>query len=628
MSFHSWLQNLRSTLAPSRRDRQNGSARVATHRPSLEVLEDRSVPAFIAAGDYGVASHPIDVAAGDFNNDGIPDLATANLDSSTVSVLLGNGDGTFQPARNTFTYPPYSLAVGDFNEDGNLDIATGNAVYGIDPSVNVLLGRGDGTFVHANFPTVNGVATDIATGDLNGDGKLDLVTTLEDPGPGTGDYVTVLLGHGDGTFAPALYGGPYESGLTSLALDDFNGDGNTDVVVAGFLESAMILTGNGDGTLQPPRALGVIATHLAVGDVDGDERLDLAATAGELVRDVRILRGNGDGTFQPAQSFAAGDSPTSIQAADVSGDGVLDLVTINYGNVDGHVTVLLGGGDGSFGSSITTAAGPSLMSLVVADFDADGRPDAAVTSYELSTVSVFINDGAWDGSPPPPPPLPSITVDAVAISEGNTGTTSATFTVTLSATSAQPVTVQYATANGSATAGGDYQAASGTLTFAPGEISKTVTVQVNGDRLAEPNETFVLNLSAPTNATIPGGQGVGTILDDEPRISIGDVTKKEGNGKKSTLFIFTVTLSAPYDEPVTMSFQTVNGTSTTGDNDYVAKSGTLTFAPGETIKTITIEVKGDRKREADETFYLDLLDNSSNSLFARSRGVGSIQNDD
>src|SRR5262249_43950082 len=142
------------------------------------------------------------------------------------------------------------------------------------------------------------------------------------------------------------------------------------------------------------------------------------------------------------------------------------------------------------------------------------------------------------------------------------------------------------------------------------------------------NETFFVNLSGAGNATIADGQGVGTIVDDEPRVSINDVTKAEGKKNRSTLFSFTVTLSAAYDQPVTMSYQTANGTATTGDNGYVAKAGTLTFAPGETTKTITIEVTGDTRREADETFYLDLFGSSGNSLFAKKRGIGTILNDD
>ena len=190
------------------------------------------------------------------------------------------------------------------------------------------------------------------------------------------------------------------------------------------------------------------------------------------------------------------------------------------------------------------------------------------------------------------------------------------------------VTIGFATSNGSATAGGDYNAASGILSFAPGQTSKTVTVLVNGDRIGEPNETFVVNLSSPTNAAIADGQGLGTILDDEPRISIADMTTKEGNGKKTTLLTFTVTLSAAYDQAVTMSYRTVDGTATTSDGDYIAKTGTLTFNPGETTKTITIEAKADNKKESNETFYLDLINNSSNSLLTKCRGIGTILNDD
>src|SRR5262249_46711072 len=155
---------------------------------------------------------------------------------------------------------------------------------------------------------------------------------------------------------------------------------------------------------------------------------------------------------------------------------------------------------------------------------------------------------------------------------------------------------------------------SGTLTFAPGQTLLAVTVDVIGDRLSEPNESFVVNLSGATNATIANGQGIGTIVDDEPRISISDVTKAEGKKGNKTLFTFTVTLLVAYDQPVTMSFKTTDGTAKTSDQDYVAKTGTLTFAPGETTKTITIVVNGDSKREADESFYLDLFGLSSNAL--------------
>jgi probable HAF family extracellular repeat protein len=224
--------------------------------------------------------------------------------------------------------------------------------------------------------------------------------------------------------------------------------------------------------------------------------------------------------------------------------------------------------------------------------------------------------------------LPSITIGNASVTEGNNGITNAIFTVSLSAANTVPVTVNYATADGAASAGSDYQATGGTLTFAPGQTSKTIAVSVIGDRLPEPNETFTGNLSGATNGTIASGQGLGTILDDEPRISISDVTKYEGKKGQTTLFTFTVTHSAAYDQPVTMSFHTVNGIATTSDQDYIARTGTLTFNPAETTKTITISVNGDSKKEADETFYLDLFGLSNNALFTKNRGIGTILNDD
>ena len=188
------------------------------------------------------------------------------------------------------------------------------------------------------------------------------------------------------------------------------------------------------------------------------------------------------------------------------------------------------------------------------------------------------------------------------------------------------LTVNYATGNGTATAGSDYQAASGTLTFAPGETSKTITVAVNGDRLGEPDETFFVNLTAATGATISDGQGIGTIREDEPWISISDVTKAEGRKNHTTLFTFTVTLSAAYDQPITMSFKTTNGTAT-ASSDYKAASGTLTFAPGEISKPITILVSGDRLSEPNETFYVN-LSNPTNAVLATSQATAVIANDD
>jgi hypothetical protein len=524
------------------------------------------VPAFIAPVDYTVAGTPVGMQVGDFNGDGIPDVATANVSAATggavtgsVSVLLSNGDGTFQPDRNTpALIDPYAfggnrLAVGDFDRDGNLDLATNG--------VNVLLGRGDGTFMNTVQPvSVFGMTNSIATGDMNGDGKLDLLETAVDDFNGT-TYVAVLWGHGDGTFSPAYTTSYGPAEVFSLALADFDRDNNLDLVLGGST-TTWVLLGDGQGAFREPRDLG-LAGSLTVADFNADAKPDLASTWG----DVSVLLGNGDGSFQTARSFPAGGA--SVIAANVNGDRSLDLV-LGGGTAYnlGGGSVLLGTGDGDFGPPIPTATDGTY--LVVADFNADGRPDEALTpTTSGTTVTVLFNDGVWDGSPPPPLP-PTLRIGDVTVTEGNTGTRAATFIVTLSAPSTQPVSVQYATANGTATAGSDYQASSGTLTISAGQTTGTITVPVIGDRLGEPDETFFVNLSSATNATIADAQAVGTIVDDEPRISISDVTKAEGKKGRTTLFTFTATLSAAYDQPVTVSFQTVNGSATTGDGDYMA----------------------------------------------------------
>jgi hypothetical protein len=227
-----------------------------------------------------------------------------------------------------------------------------------------------------------------------------------------------------------------------------------------------------------------------------------------------------------------------------------------------------------------------------------------------------------------PPAQPTVSIADVSGTESHIGRTQFQFTVTLSSVSDQDVTVTYATANGTARARSDYRPISGTLLIPAGQTTGTIAVLVNGDRRGEADEAFFVTLTGATNATILDGSGVGTILDDEPRISISDFGMAEGNKGQRTLFTFTVTLSAAYDRAATVWYRTVNGTAKAWDNDYVGKSGTLTFRPGETTKTVTIAVKGDSETEVAETFFVDLFARSRNTVFAKNRGNGTILNDD
>ena len=220
-----------------------------------------------------------------------------------------------------------------------------------------------------------------------------------------------------------------------------------------------------------------------------------------------------------------------------------------------------------------------------------------------------------------------ISINNVTVSEGNTGATNAVFTATLSPASNHTVTVNFSTADNTATAGSDYVTSSGILVFNPGETTKTITVLVNGDTVNEADETFFVNLSSPSNATIADGQGVGTIINDDalPSISINDVSAAEGN-TATTNAVFTVTRSSPNGQTVTVHFSTADGTATAG-TDYLASNGTLTFNPGETSKTIAIVVIGDTVIEGNESFFVNLT-SATNATIADGQGIGTIVDDD
>jgi hypothetical protein len=219
---------------------------------------------------------------------------------------------------------------------------------------------------------------------------------------------------------------------------------------------------------------------------------------------------------------------------------------------------------------------------------------------------------------------PSLTVNDVTVTEGDSGAKNAVFTVTLSASSADPITVDYATVDGSAEAPDDYLPGSGTLTFAPGELSKQVIVAVAGDTLDEPHETYSVELANAVGATIADGRGAGTILDNDPQVSISvdDVTRAEANGPAT----FAVSLAKASGKVVTVAYATADGSAVAG-NDYSARSGTLVFLAGDTSKSVSVPLVDDDIAEGEETFAVT-LSSAVNASLADAEGVGTIVDDD
>src|SRR5439155_484341 len=353
---------------------------------------------FQAAVNYATGSSPYAVAVGDFNADGKVDLAIANGDAADVSVLLGNGDGTFQTTALTFSTGtwPSSVAVGDFNADGRLDLAVAN--FGA-ASVSVLLGNpsavlggADGTFQAAPTYAAGTNPLAVTEGDFNRDGVPDLA--VADSGFST---VSVLLGNGDGTFqAPLTIS---VSRAHAVAVGDFNRDGVPDLAVANRnsgdigRDTVSVLLGNGDGTFQAPAffAVGGGAASVVVDDFNGDGVPDLAlaspgyTTHHESYSLVSVLLGNGDGTFHAARTFYAGGIPSSVAAGDFNGDGKVDLAVATSGS--NALSVPLGNGDGTFQALQIFGAGSGPVSVASGDFNRDGVPDLAVANFYSNNVS-------------------------------------------------------------------------------------------------------------------------------------------------------------------------------------------------------------------------------------------------
>jgi len=319
------------------------------------------------------------VALGDLNGDGKLDIVTATYDSSSaVGVLLASGDGKFAAEKEYATgADPVAVALGDLDGDGRLDVVTVNT---LDATVSVLLGKGDGTLgTRTDYPTASDTAA-VTLGDLDGDGWLDIAVV------GTGGHpegkASVLLGTGGGKFATHV---DYTVGIEPLAVafGDVNGDGKLDLVVAnGGLDgfwSLSVLLGKGDGTLAPkvdyPSGPG--PQSIAQAEINGDGKLDVVLDSQHGPSSVSVLLGRGDGTFPDKVDYPV--NVQSVALADIDGDGKLDIAT--------GYSVLFGAGDGTFPSRLDgfSSGGP----FALGDLNGDRRPDLVTTSS--TWVNVLLN---------------------------------------------------------------------------------------------------------------------------------------------------------------------------------------------------------------------------------------------
>jgi FG-GAP-like repeat/FG-GAP repeat len=353
--------------------------------------------ATVSFGDavsYASGNKAYALFADDLDGDGSIDLAAANELDSTISVFLNNGSGAFQRQATPFPTGDYPTGgtIADFNRDGDLDVVTAD-YHG--NSVTILLGGGNGTLgTRTSYPTVDdGETSNLAVGDINGDGNLDVVATNP-----LGHSVSQFLGNGDGTLQPAV---DIPVGVTgagepfSAVIGDFDGVNGGDLAIADNRSASLIVRlRNADGSYQPEIAYSLAAapSFIVIGhDVNRDGKLDLVS-ANRGSSSISVLLGRGDGTFRKATtaSTGPGTGPYSLAIADFNLDGVPDVVTANYQS--DTASVLIGVGDGTFELAINAGTtGEVSYGAAAGDFNGDGKPDFAIANAVSNDVTIKLN---------------------------------------------------------------------------------------------------------------------------------------------------------------------------------------------------------------------------------------------
>jgi sugar lactone lactonase YvrE len=529
----------------------NGSASLGSAALDPATLASVFVP--------GTAPLPVQnanyVVSGDFNHDGIPDLAVvSHLSSGMVNVFLGNGDGTFKAGVGYSVGGfPVMIAVSDLNGDGNPDLIVTNTG---DATVGILLGNSNGTFQTEATAPVGNNPIFVAAGDFNRDGVPDLAVTNQSDGT-----VSILLGVGDGTFQTQVtYSVPSPNGI---AVADFNQDGIPDLAVSGSTPGNIvaILQGIGDGTFTQPNPLINIPTNtpgwLAAGDLRKNGTMDLVVPdAGGT--SAYVLLGNGDLTFQTAVPYGVGQGPFGLSLGDMNGDGVLDLVVPDT-NADGLVSVLLGNGDGTFAAKTDYSVGNNPTSVALADFNGDGLLDFATADQGSNTATVLLG-------------AKTETAIITGVEIFGTGTDS--------------VLASYS--------GDDYRAPSVSPTVSLTAVAQTVTATTF---TAEPNPAFVGQVVTLTAAVAPAptGSALGTVSFFNGATLLGTI-----NLDASGLAIFTSS-SLPTGALIVTAVYSGN----TGSAGSTSGAQTVTINPlGVTTSTTTTLVATPNPATAGQTVTL------------------------
>ena len=574
-----------------------------------------------------------------FSGDGKLTTPVGSSEDEALGVAL-QSDGKILAVGYTFNGKDDDMAVVRYNTNGALDTTFDGdgklttAIGSSDEAFTSVAVQSDGKIVAGGY-TFDGSTEDFAVVRYNPSGSLD--TTLDGDGKAktpigsSNEQVYALIIQSDSKIVVA--GNSYSGGYDDFALARYNTNGSLDTTFSGDGKVTTAISANLDGAYairQQADGKLAVAGYAHLGNTGGKFDFALARynTNGSL--DTTF---SGDGmTTTPVGNDNEEASGLAIQS-----DGKLVVAGYSYYNSSNDFALARYNTDGSvdtsFGNSgkITTAVGAGADIAWGIAIQTDGKIVAAGQS-----------SGGWNddfavvryngGSSSTLPATPALTVGDTTVTEGDSGSVTANFTVTLSAASTSTVSVPYSTSNGTATAGSDYTAASGTVSFAAGQVTQTVSVAVLGDTLDEPNETFHVNLGSSSGATIADGQGLGTINDNDqtpttsaPGLTIGDASVTEAD-TTSVMASFTVSLSGASTSTVTVPYSTSNDTATAG-SDYTGTSATLTFTAGQTVKTVPVAVLGDTLDEPNETFFVN-LGTPSGATISDGQGLATIIDND
>ncbi|HZH33801.1 MAG TPA: Calx-beta domain-containing protein, partial [Pyrinomonadaceae bacterium] len=587
---------------------------------------------FISFNQVSLGGNPDFVQPGDFNNDGKIDLVVLSRLSQSFIILLNNGSGVFTPLngvsisnQNGF----YTVAVGDYNSDGKNDLAI---TRGSPTNLLIFHGNGDGTFAAGGTYEMSSYTGMVRSGDLNGDNRADLIVTTGGSFTGGTPGLVVLIANSTGGFTQTSY--PVPAAPNDVTIGDFNGDTIKDFLVINSPNTAVTLfTGNGSGSFTAQNPVYTISNAYTgtAADFNQDQKLDLVLAARNgatavfynntpkspclTVNDVQVAEGN-SGTTNAQFTVSLSAAATQTVAVDFRVVRRSAREDSDFNNVTGRLEFL----PGTQTQTVSVPVRGDVTDEIDETFQLVLSNSANASLTDNIGVATITDDDA----------APTVSMADASIVEGSGGTpTRLVFNASLSAATGRKAKVGFTILDGTAMAGSDFNSTSGTIVFNADEAVKQTVVEIYPDVFVEPDETFKIKLSNPSNLVISDDEAIGTIVNDDFGGTVEFEAAVVETGEASETVVINVRRTGGNAGGILLEYSTSNGTAT-ANQDYLPKSGKMVFDANETLKTIIIPILNDAIDESPlETVNLTLRNISGGAVLGvQSASILNIADDD